>query len=69
MLIDVQRLLAAVHAIYFAAVWSPDRECDAQKLWTELRDAAGIAPGSSTKILGTTDRALVLMEKARGTKD
>lgn len=49
--IELERLKAAVHAIYFAAVWSPDRECDATKLWTELRDAAGIRAGSSTEAL------------------
>lgn len=45
------RLLSAVSAVYFAAVWSPDRPCDDQKIWTELRDAACIEPGMSTAAL------------------
>lgn len=46
------QLHKAVTKLYFAAHWSPDRECDAEKIWTELRDAAGFAPGYSTEVLG-----------------
>ena len=38
-------LVEAVYDLYFAAYWSPDRDCDAAKLWETLRDAAGIKPG------------------------
>lgn len=48
------RLRLAVYGLYFAARWSPDRFCEADKLWAELRDAAGITPGSSTRHLGPT---------------
>lgn len=49
---DFERLKQAVEALYFSAHWSPDRECDAEKLWVELRDAAGIAPGQTGEKLG-----------------
>jgi hypothetical protein len=49
---DNKRLIEAIEAVYFAAHWSPDRECDATKLWTELRDAAGITPGQTANLLG-----------------
>lgn len=45
------RLLSAVHKVYYAAVWTPDRDCDAKALWTELRDAGGFPVGSSTELL------------------
>jgi hypothetical protein len=42
------KLLTAVHALYTAAYWYPDRPCDAIALWTDVRDAAGLlASGSS----------------------
>jgi len=44
---DLERLQAAVEALYYSAHWSPDRDCDAEQLWTELRDAAGLTPGNS----------------------
>lgn len=46
------QLHKAVTKLYFAAHWSPDRECDAEKIWTDLRNAAGFAPGYSTEVLG-----------------
>jgi hypothetical protein len=45
--VDVNNLLAAVHDIYYAACWTPDRD----GLWKRLRDAAGFPPGYSP---GTT---------------
>lgn len=39
----------AAEALYLAAHWSPDRDVDAVKLWTELRDALGLLPGTSPK--------------------
>lgn len=48
---EARRMRLAIGAVYFAAIWSPDRPCDDKALWTELRDAAGIAPGASTRAL------------------
>lgn len=45
-------LKSVVRDLYFAAVWSPDRECDAANLWEDVRDAAEIEPGKSTEVLG-----------------
>ena len=47
-----ERLRAAVEAIYFAAHWTPDRECEAAKLWGELRDDAGIPPNQTAIRVG-----------------
>lgn len=49
---NADRIKVAVEALYFAAYWTPDRECEAQALWTELRDAAGIEPGQTGDKLG-----------------
>lgn len=45
-------LREAVDAVYYAAHWTPDRKCDAARLWTKLRDAAGLTPGETAKRLG-----------------
>lgn len=45
-------LVNAVAALYYAAHWRPDRECEADKLWTRVRDAAGFAPGHAAEVLG-----------------
>lgn len=45
-------LAAAADRLYFAGYWHADRPVDEQRLWTALRDAAGIAPGQTTKVLG-----------------
>jgi hypothetical protein len=47
------RLMRAIQALYYSAHWYPDRVIDADALWTELRDAAGLTPGRSIEILGT----------------
>ncbi len=48
---ELKRLKSAVAAVYYAAAWEADRPVDAQKLWANLRDAAGFAPGySPTKL-------------------
>ena len=39
----------AVEKLYYAANWSADRPCDGVKLWTDVRDAAGFAPGNSPR--------------------
>jgi hypothetical protein len=44
-----ERIVAAARALYYAAHWTPDRECDAGALWTELRDACEFEPGHSPK--------------------
>ena len=45
---DHSRLVEAVRAIYYSACWHPDRTVDGENaMWTELRDAAGFAPGQS----------------------
>jgi hypothetical protein len=49
---DFEALKKAVEELYFAAYWSPDRECDALGLWTAVRDAAKIAPGQTGARLG-----------------
>jgi len=46
-----KRLQEAVEAIYYAAHWTHDRPCDAEQLWTNLRDAAGLKPGMAPKPL------------------
>lgn len=48
---NVQRLLNAVRAVYYSAHWTPDREVDAEALWTELRDAAGFEPGKAPEVV------------------
>lgn len=45
-------LRAAVEALYYAAYWRPDRDCDAVKLWESVRDAAGLPAGQSFERLG-----------------
>jgi len=40
-------LIEAVHRLYYAAHWTPDRPVDEAKLWTDIRDAAGFKPGGS----------------------
>lgn len=45
-------LANAVEALYYAAYWHPDRPVDEAKLWTAVREAAGLIPGHSTQILG-----------------
>ena len=47
-----ERLARSIRALYYAAHWYPDRVVDAEALWTELRDAAGIPPGKTIEILG-----------------
>ena len=39
----------AAFVLYYAAYWTPDRECGAERLWTELHDAAKWTPGCSPK--------------------
>ena len=51
-LLDCRALQEAVRNLYYAAHWTPDRECDAEALWTAVRDAAGIEPGKTGEILG-----------------
>lgn len=46
--IDPQALFTAAHALYFAGRWTCDRPVDASRLWTALRDALGVLPGSAT---------------------
>lgn len=38
-------LQGAIHRLYYAAHWTPDRDVDARKLWEDVRDAAGFRPG------------------------
>lgn len=44
-----ERLRLAVERVYKAGYWSCDRgeEAEWKKLWTELRDAAGLAAGGA----------------------
>lgn len=55
---EIQRLsgefgkaIMAVHAVYYAAHWSPDRLCNAEGLWTAVRDAFGFEPGNSPRAI------------------
>jgi hypothetical protein len=45
-------LVGAVGKLYYAAYWTPDRECEADLLWEKVRDAAGFAPGHLAEVLG-----------------
>jgi predicted DsbA family dithiol-disulfide isomerase len=47
-----KRLREAVWALYMSAYWHADRPVDEAKLWTNVRDAAGISPGQTGAILG-----------------
>lgn len=47
---DNTTLYDAALALYEAAYWTPDRECDAVALWTNLRDALGLEPGTHTDV-------------------
>jgi hypothetical protein len=42
-----RKLRSAVEDLYYAANWTADRECDADALWTRVRDAAGFTPGET----------------------
>jgi hypothetical protein len=41
----------AVKNLYYSAHWTPDRPVDAEKLWADVRDAAGFVPGNSPEEL------------------
>ena len=46
--IKYELLRDAVFKLYMAAVWFPDRPIvGGDKMWEEVRDAAGIPPGMS----------------------
>jgi len=49
---ELMRLKLAVINLYLSGKWTcKDLSKDKQKeLWTELRDAAGIRPGTATKL-------------------
>lgn len=52
-----ERLRDAVIAIYSAAMWLPDRHVENEnEMWKELRDAAGIEPGSKRDFVYATLR-------------
>jgi hypothetical protein len=47
---------ARVAAIYYAAVWHPDRDIPVKvqaAMWSKLRDACGFTPGQSSKPLAS----------------
>jgi|LauGreDrversion2_5_1035112.scaffolds.fasta_scaffold18011_2 hypothetical protein len=52
MLDEIEALRAAARALYLAGYWKCDRPVDEQSLWENLRDAAGIAPGTATAVFG-----------------
>jgi hypothetical protein len=41
----------AIKKLYYAAHWTPDRPVDAAKLWTDVRDAAGLPKGNSPEAI------------------
>jgi hypothetical protein len=43
---DLER---AALQLYYAGVWSCDRRVDEARLWTQLRDALGLKPGTSPR--------------------
>lgn len=43
------RLRDAVARLYYSAHWTPDRECDSNTLWEDVRNAAEFEPGKSPK--------------------
>lgn len=47
-----EKLKAAIEALYYAAYWRPDRDCDAVSLWAAVRDAAELPPGQTENRLG-----------------
>jgi hypothetical protein len=55
---EIERLREAARDLYYAAHWTADREVDAVKLWTDLRDAAGFEPGHSPKALASRAEAV-----------
>jgi len=46
---ETLNLHETIKKLYYAAHWTPDRPVDAEKLWTDLRDAAGLPRGNSPK--------------------
>lgn len=42
-------LKEAVEKLYRAAYWTPDRKCDAEGLWEDVRDKAGLEIGKSPR--------------------
>lgn len=48
-------LIEAIHHLYYAAHWTPDRPCDAERLWENVRIAAGFSEGKSPKPLKTAE--------------
>ena len=54
LLATVGRLRGAALALYMAGHWSCDRPADEAALWTALRDALDLAPGTATRAALTT---------------
>ena len=50
-----RQLREAVRELYYAAHWSPDRDCDAQRLWARVRNAAGFERGNAPTPREATD--------------
>lgn len=58
-------LREAVLALYNAAYWSADRECEAAALWEAVRERAGIEPGKApSRRAGLVDQAAGWMREA-----
>lgn len=51
MVVDLEDLIEAVHALYFAGYWRCDRPVNEISLWANLRKAAGIPSGTAPKPL------------------
>lgn len=45
-------LVNAVYALYYSAYWKADRDVNENRLWADVRDAAGFTPGLSLARLG-----------------
>ena len=57
LLAAVERMRGAALALYMAGHWSCDRPADEAALWTALRDALDLAPGTATRAALTTGEA------------
>lgn len=66
LLATVGRLRGAALALYMAGHWSCDRPADEAALWTALRDALDLAPGTATRAALTTGEATTPNAGERG---
>jgi len=57
---DNQKIIDAVKKLYYSAHWSPDRDCgDADKLWTDVKDACGFSNSIDWCNIRTEDNSAI----------